>query len=204
MAKKKRKHRCSQCGNQAVWLYMPNGNFYCAEHVPRGCTCNVCDIEFDGEPKSDSNLLWWSKNDYEENMYQNNLDNFATKERQVDSFYYEYLDEKGRREPCCEFEYDEDGFEIEETQYYLDRRDIIEVLESHKLKYLISSTYAEKIKDILKFVDDRITYNDFMTKLGDISFQFFKLGYHSSINIKFYRSIKYKLRERRYIINYNF
>lgn len=185
----------------AVWIGMSNGDFYCDEHVPRGCSCNLHDLDFDGEPNKNTNVIWWSKEDYDKYFQDQSfkeLENIATKERRPNSFYYEYVDEKWRREPCCEIEYDKDGFEMEETVYYLNKKDIIEILEMHKLKYSISKSYVTKIKDLLEKTPDRVKYNKFMTELGVFSPQFFKLGYHSPLNIKFYRSIKYKLREKRY------
>lgn len=44
-------HTCKVCQNKAIWYYTPASDmflvdkFYCAEHVPRGCSCN---IEIDG------------------------------------------------------------------------------------------------------------------------------------------------------------
>ena len=92
-----------------------DGNrMYCNEHVPRGCTCNVRNIEEDGEPETEDNVIWWTKQDYECHMGKygdGEFMNDATMERQPDSFYYEILDEDGKRSPCCEYCYDAEGFE---------------------------------------------------------------------------------------------
>jgi hypothetical protein len=33
---------CNKCNAKAVWNYAPSGfNYYCDNHVPRGCSCNV-------------------------------------------------------------------------------------------------------------------------------------------------------------------
>lgn len=105
---------CCKCNKIATWLHMPSDRAYCDEHVPRGCTCNVQNLEEDGEPSYyKNNIIWWDKKTYDI-YHQDNLDEnkFTTRTRQNDSFYYEILDEKGRRNPCCEYEYSEKGFEI--------------------------------------------------------------------------------------------
>lgn len=116
-----RNAKCCECDKMAVWINMAASReenlFYCDDHVPRGCTCNLCDIDFDGIPEKDENLLWWTKEDYEKNFRncttEKEIEELATTKRQVNSFFYEYLDEKGRRYPCCEYEYDEDGFDLD-------------------------------------------------------------------------------------------
>lgn len=104
-------------------MYMPkaDGNhFFCDEHVPRGCTCNVENLKEFGEPDPDSKVIWWSKQDYEACIpdKMDELISFATMERQPDSFYYEVLDENGHRYPCCECDHDENGYD--ETEYNID------------------------------------------------------------------------------------
>lgn len=84
------KYKCCKCNKIAVWCYLPTAIFYCDEHVPRGCYCNSRHIKEDGNPDNE-NFIW--------------LDDNHT--------LYEYLDEKGRRSPCCEYDYDENGFEID-------------------------------------------------------------------------------------------
>ena len=107
--KRVRKHRCSKCDNMAVWLYMPSSKgrvFFCDNCVPRGCSCNVDNIKEFGEP-TNQNIMWWSKDSTIEK-----LDNDGSLEKSENSFYYEILDDENRRSPCCEFEYDEDGYEL--------------------------------------------------------------------------------------------
>lgn len=105
------KIKCSECDNIAQWCYLPNCDvetlkgFYCDECVPRGCTCNILDFELFGEPDENKNVGFYDKDEKnfdEKDMY---------KERKDSTFYYEYLDEKCRRFPCCEYDYSEDGFE---------------------------------------------------------------------------------------------
>lgn len=49
------KAKCCECDKIAVWINMSASReenlFYCDYHVPRGCTCNLCDIDFDGIPE---------------------------------------------------------------------------------------------------------------------------------------------------------
>ena len=77
------------CGKLAVWLYAPDSQYFaCDDCVPRGCSCNrEPKFEFDHESPEAANP-----------------DN-----------YYEPTDEKGRKYPCCEWWYDEKGFEIRVT-----------------------------------------------------------------------------------------
>ena len=69
------KHICikENCKIIAVWYYMPGKDeiYYCDNHVPRGCSCNV-------DPDS----------------------------------YQENTDALGRLFPCCEYDYDLDGFNV--------------------------------------------------------------------------------------------
>lgn len=98
--------KCIRCGKPASWLYMPSGRFYCDDCVPRGCGCNIDNISM-GEPEQTSNpIMWWDKDSTAEDLVQNGY-----MERNANSFYYEVLDEMGRRAPCCEYEYSEEGFE---------------------------------------------------------------------------------------------
>ncbi len=98
--------KCS-CGKKATWCYMPGtddgNNCFCDDCVPRGCTCNInriTDAERFGDDLSKNNCLFYDKN--MENPFNNKLS---------DSVYYEILDVNGRRVPCCEYMYDENGFE---------------------------------------------------------------------------------------------
>lgn len=204
----KKKHRCCHCKNEAKWIVMSSSkgeySFYCDECVPRGCTCNLCDLEFDGEPPKDANVIWWTKADYENNFTkcatEEELLLLSTKTRQPDSFFYEYLDEKGRREPCCEIEYEEDGFEVMGNEYFILKKDIIEILERHKLKYLISTEYAKDITKLLCELSEVISYNEICQKFADIMHKYMKMdGYHKPLNIKFYRSVKYKMKNKKFL-----
>lgn len=106
------KKKCKHCDNIATWVYVPNEQYYCDAHVPRGCTCNVMDLDME-EP--DDNLsertIWWSKDAYQKCFYENgDYMEYCTYKRQPNSFHYEILDENYRRSPCCEYDYSPDGF----------------------------------------------------------------------------------------------
>lgn len=105
-----KKIKCSVClEKDAVWLYMPgsdDGNdFYCDDCVPRGCTCNVYSLEeFNPEEEQNKNVIYWNRER-----------TTSTKHKTEDSFYFEPVDEKWRRFPCCEYDYSPDGYEVEEN-----------------------------------------------------------------------------------------
>lgn len=162
--KKLRKHRCSKCNKIAVWLYMPSSNgrhFFCDDCVPRGCTCNVDNISEFGEPSSKQKVIWWTK-----------IGEEYTFNRPKNAFYYEILDEKNRRFPCCEYEYDREGYDLEDNIYYLNVNDILHTLNSLHICF-----YLHLNRDNNPFVlyftqflidnskDNIIEYNIFMNEL---------------------------------------
>lgn len=83
---------------------MPGGSgrhFFCDEHVPRTCRyCSDCTVEQDGEPDEGARVMWRGK------------DGFLYQVRPQGCDTYCYVDEKGRPDPCAEYLYDEDGFEM--------------------------------------------------------------------------------------------
>lgn len=105
-----KKVKCCHCKEKdAVWFYLPgsmkNGNEFCDDCVPRGCDCNVHHrIEIPMEPQ-DEPVIYWNEDITK-----------WTKELTADSVYYESVDEKGRRFPCCEFDYDPEGLEIDDIE----------------------------------------------------------------------------------------
>lgn len=91
----KEKELCD-CGKVAIWLYMPGysggGNsFSCDDCVPRGCTCNQRYVESRGMPTLEDLPIKWIE----------------------EGKIWCHVDEKGREYPCCEYEYEEDGFDKE-------------------------------------------------------------------------------------------
>lgn len=101
------KIKCSKCNiENATWIYMPSGKLYCDNCVPRGCTCNVYSLkEFQLKKEDNIDYIFWNKD----------LTKY-TNEITEDSCYYEIVDEKYRRFPCCEYFYEEDGFDEEEFE----------------------------------------------------------------------------------------
>lgn len=93
------------CGKVATWCYMPgyssgkNPN-YCDNCVPRGCEC--CHRYVDP------------------NSYHPPLDNLDMPSEEDKPYIWieegkiwAHVDEKGRLFPCCEYIYDEDGWDDE-------------------------------------------------------------------------------------------
>lgn len=83
------------CGKIAVWCYMPGfegapNDCFCDDCVPRGCSCN---------DRLKDDLKWETMEEYGK-LWEND-DNIITD-----------LDEQGRQLPCCEYLYEEEGFEI--------------------------------------------------------------------------------------------
>jgi len=96
------------CGKKATWLYAPSTDstenpFHCDDCVPRGCSCNSYHtdpnayhppLENPELPEGIENKDWHWKNKEKTEWCR--------------------LDDEGREYPCCEFWYDENGYEIEE------------------------------------------------------------------------------------------
>ena len=150
---KKRFHKWCKCNNIAKWYYMPftdrpTERFFCNEHVPRGCMCNSCHIEEDGLPKDD-NIIWLNE----------------------EHTLYEYLDEKGRRSPCCEFDYDENGQEYIERDKFIKKNDMLEIWNKLYVYVPKSPSYPSLIKyieDIEKSDKEEILYNPFMQTIRNL------------------------------------
>lgn len=99
------KKELCDCGKLAVWLYMPgfssgDSPFFCDDCVPRGCSCNHHYVSVDAYippldspelPTEEDHPIKWIEDDK----------------------VWCHVDEQGREYPCCEYEYDEEGFEID-------------------------------------------------------------------------------------------
>lgn len=96
------------CGQVATWCYMPgfpdsSNPHVCDDCVNRGCSCNEYSIRDEdyhpaggihpGEDDGVEGVDWIWTND--------------------EKTLWAAIDEKGRRYPCCEYMYSEDGWEIE-------------------------------------------------------------------------------------------
>lgn len=87
-----KKHLC-ECNNMATWVYMSSSSsdaspFHCDDCVPRGCTCHN---KSEPPPKDSTNWKWIQHN-----------------------VIWAKIDSQGREFPCCEFEYDEEGFDVDD------------------------------------------------------------------------------------------
>lgn len=89
-------HQCCKCANKATWFYTPYNDgrdkYYCDDHIHRGCSC-----------------MWITKEEYEHTSYER--ENW--KLVKLSDTHYEYRDLMDRQLPCCEYDYCEEGFEIE-------------------------------------------------------------------------------------------
>lgn len=91
------KEECD-CGEMAVWIYMPSSSnhtnpYYCDNCVPRGCSCNyhwVGKTEYDDLPPDGVEIKWIT-----------------------DGVCWTDIDDEGREYPCTEYDYCEDGFDKE-------------------------------------------------------------------------------------------
>ena len=93
------------CGKTATWVYLPGYSskenpYSCDDCVPRGCDCNHRHVDVSAyhpalerpeiPGKEDEPYVW-------------------IEEGKV----WTHVDDKGRQFPCCEYDHDEDGWEIE-------------------------------------------------------------------------------------------
>jgi len=85
-----------KCGKMAVWFYGPGDDSEeyscCDDCVPRGCTCN---------DRLKEDLMFDTQEEYDKLC--SNPNNFIKD-----------LDEQGREYPCCEWWYDEEGWDDDE------------------------------------------------------------------------------------------
>jgi len=82
-----------KCGKIATWVYMPSDNNWacCDDHVPRGCSCNI---------------------DLKEEFYRDDLSIEELDELyKHEENFKEVLDNQERQLPCCEWWYDEEGWD---------------------------------------------------------------------------------------------
>jgi len=93
------------CGNIAVWCYMPgfssgSNPHFCDECVNRGCECNHNHLkeEYKNNPEGVENVNWkWIEKDVS----------------------WTPIDEKGREYPCVEYMWEPEGWEKELNSHEL-------------------------------------------------------------------------------------
>lgn len=101
------KIKCCKCGGYARWYYMPGSNdstdgkedYYCDKHVSRGCTCNWRNVQQEPPPTDNNDWKW--------------ITAYDGKPLPAET-YWVRLDEQGREYPCCEYDYEKDGFLVNE------------------------------------------------------------------------------------------
>lgn len=96
------------CGKVATWCYMPGfgkgeNPYLCDDCVNRGCSCHEYSTRDEdyhppggihpGEEDGAEGVDWIWINE--------------------EKTLWSRIDEKGRRYPCCEYDYEKDGYEIE-------------------------------------------------------------------------------------------
>lgn len=162
MGRKRRYHRCSCCNNKAVWLYMPGNKgkiYFCDNCVPRGCSCNLLNLlEFPDIDNSNMPIMYWSKNDVDKYIWGdiNNVEfeSLGSKEKKEDSVYYEILDDEGRREPCCEYEYSGNGFEIDIPDIMIKKHDLLDCISKVRNSYFLYTSNINWNKLIIYLRDE--------------------------------------------------
>jgi len=100
------KEKCD-CGDNATWCYLPSTDlklnpYYCDNCVPRGCSCEWNSIKDGFFPEGIENIDWkW--------LPARKAEGYEIEENEC----WVPLDEKQREYPCCEYDYDENGYEKE-------------------------------------------------------------------------------------------
>lgn len=98
------------CGVEAKWFYLPSSEsmdkpFFCDDCVPRGCSCNEYST-IDGDYHPPGGI----RPDDEDGI--EGVDWVWVNEEKT---LWCRIDEKGRKYPCVEFDFDEDGFDFDEN-----------------------------------------------------------------------------------------
>lgn len=207
-----KKHKCCKCNNTAVWEYSPgitNTIFYCDEHVPRGCGCNIYNLEM-YDPlvynEVSGNILWWNKHTLEDCLNNGiDIEKCATRSKENDSFYFEELDENGKREPCCEYCYSSDGFEFYGNIYYVKLIDIKKCFgETLRKKMFGHCSMGEEIYAYIKSINvENVPYNSLLPNLKRICYRYITedMDERSIANEEFYRSLRGRLYNCRFLID---
>lgn len=95
----KNKELCD-CGKVAVWCYMPgrDDGVFCDDCVSRGCSCNYRYVDV---------------NSYDTQLNESEIptdEDYPIKWIEKDKIWC-HVDENGLEFPCCEFMYDENGWD---------------------------------------------------------------------------------------------
>lgn len=208
MSKNFKKHRCSNCKKMATWVYLPSSRgriFFCDDCVSRGCTCNVLDLDME-EPDEclKDRTIWWSKEAYKKCLCEKaSAIDYSTTERQPDSYHYEILDEKGRRLPCVEFDYSENGYDFESNVYVVTSTEVHRIFSKVKERHQAGNqSMVQGIEKIIaNFTNNEyvVEYNKFMTKIAMFCQPYIihTMFENDRLNLKFYNSFRSQLYEKR-------
>lgn len=196
-------HRCSKCENKAIWAYAPSYSnnrmtMFCDEHVPRGCTCNIYNIEDCGEPSAEEEVIWWNKDEKDFTLQSSH------KRRTIDSFYYEIL-YNNKRNPCCEYDYSKEGFEKEYPIFMISKKDIQNIFQRVINKNSITDKiFINELSAYINELDEEVVYNDFMSAIKSKT-EFFNHRWYIMVKLgkiesyyKFYNSFRSQLYELKY------
>jgi hypothetical protein len=111
------KEKCS-CGRLAQWIYMPgyssgSSPYVCNECISGvdriGCSCNWEHMgsDYSEDPIGEEGIDWKYV------LSEGGNDDYIGKITKEDGVW-QYLDEQGRPYPCVEYDYSEEGFDLEE------------------------------------------------------------------------------------------
>jgi len=108
----------------AVYLYMPSSSnkhnpYYCEECVSRGCSCNYHHANLkDFQPPLESGEIPEGIEGKDWKWVEREATEHSAAISKEDGLFV-YLDENGREYPCCEYMYDEEGFDTEYSDSFL-------------------------------------------------------------------------------------
>ena len=102
------KQVCEECRSIATWYFMSGGGFYCDDCVSRNCECNW--MWYPNEtPEGVEGVDWqWVKTEVK--YYDGDADVEFEELSKSELSPFQYLDEKRRPYPCCEYDYSPEGY----------------------------------------------------------------------------------------------
>lgn len=150
------KYKCEICGkDKAEWCYMPKSHYICDECIiPRtpdykGCACNWHYIDVNAYiPALDNPDLPEGQEGKDWNWVEKDI-------------CWQYIDDKGRPLPCCEYDYSKDGWD-ESTFELLDKLDKEDTYEkavelmNHYFGNWLSTGYYDMVNGLIEIF---IEYN---------------------------------------------
>lgn len=120
-----KKKKLCDCGKMAVYLYIPGyaggGNpFVCDDCISSvdsiGCSCNWRHYDVNAyHPPLDKPELPEGVEGKDWKWVEHPGDDYWTEIKKEEGIW-QYIDERGRPYPCCEYEYDKEGFDEEDLE----------------------------------------------------------------------------------------